>query len=101
MWQVQEGAFGDGDTRGGQRRHLAPQDTPVDLRHPGGGRAARRAALRAMVNGKLDEQVGNAVAACNEYRVNMTGEVFGICVCGRPKANHNDAALRPKGTGRG
>ena len=76
---------------------LAPQDTPVDLRHPGGGRAARRAALRAMVQDKLDdvEQAQEGLGStCKAYRIDMTAARFGDCVCGQPKALHREAALR-------
>ena len=27
--------------------------------------------------------------ACNEYRVDVTASGFGICVCGRPQAEHS------------
>ena len=72
---------------------LASHDTPVDLRHPGGGRAARRAALQRMVQDKLEDE---DACECEAYRVDMTAARFGDCVCGQPKVRHSQAALRGK-----
>ena len=37
-----------------------------------------------------------AMAACEEYRIDMTAAVFGTCKCGQPKLAHSAEALAPK-----
>lgn len=32
---------------------------------------------------------------CNNYRLDMTGDSFGICKCGYPRADHLQKAQRP------
>eukprot|EP00511_Aplanochytrium_stocchinoi_P009936 CAMPEP_0204861566 /NCGR_PEP_ID=MMETSP1348-20121228/1708_1 /ASSEMBLY_ACC=CAM_ASM_000700 /TAXON_ID=215587 /ORGANISM="Aplanochytrium stocchinoi, Strain GSBS06" /LENGTH=482 /DNA_ID=CAMNT_0052011031 /DNA_START=17 /DNA_END=1465 /DNA_ORIENTATION=+ len=40
---------------------------------------------------------GNISAACDNYRLDMTGTSFGICVCGQPRAAHTNR--KPNGGG--
>ena len=49
------------------------------------------------------EATGSSVA-CDNYRVDLGGAVFGQCVCGRPKAEHASSAFgrgKPAGGGGG
>ena len=74
---------------------LNGHDQPTDLRNRppaarGGGRAARLAAQRAL----LDEKMGANAGACDNYRVNMQAANFGECVCGFPKSAHSLLATR-------
>ena len=34
-------------------------------------------------------------ATCTSYRENLTANTFGICVCGLPRAEHDESALQP------
>lgn len=38
---------------------------------------------------------------CDAYRVDVTADLFGTCVCGQPKEIHQIAALEQRRTGRG
>ena len=60
----------------------------------GGNKALKKrgsAELRA-------KMVQREKADCKEFRVNMEPSLpFGTCMCGRPRAEHTDAALAVKG----
>jgi len=43
------------------------------------------------LRGKMAKKEYNA---CNEYHINMQAENFGDCICGRPKAEHADSAIK-------
>ena len=70
---------------------LSGHDKPTDLRYPksGGGRAARLAAQRALVNEKL----GANLFVCENYRVDLKAARFGDCVCGYPKSAHTISSI--------
>lgn len=41
-------------------------------------------------------QIKKDIADCEKYVINMEAATFGDCICGRPKADHSDAALGTK-----
>lgn len=75
---------------------LNDHDKPADLRNcppaaRNGGRAARLAAQRALVNEKMSAVNG----ACDDYRVDVTAARFGDCAnCAQPKSSHSILATR-------
>jgi len=58
-----------------------------------------KAALKKRGSGELRaKMVQRAKASCLEFRVNMDPSLpFGTCMCGRPRAEHTEAALTVKG----
>ena len=82
----------DATVHGTDHMPLSSADKPTDLRYRPrtGGRAARLAQQRNLVNEKL----GADFFACDEYRVDVTAARFGDCKCGYPKAQHSLTSQR-------
>ena len=70
-------------------------DTKIFLVTERSDRRAAKASLSCCLSpGSALHQT--AMAACEEYRIDMTAAVFGTCKCGQPKLAHSAEALAPK-----
>uniref|UniRef100_A0A7S0QA62 Uncharacterized protein n=1 Tax=Coccolithus braarudii TaxID=221442 RepID=A0A7S0QA62_9EUKA len=71
-----------------------PQPSPIKQEQERQEVAATK--MQAVVRGKSGRKVVPPLkqAPCNRYRVNVSAENFGDCLCGWPKANHSEVAFR-------